>query len=132
MKHVRIIRVIDNVNMGLGHDGIARLCLEQFKFDVTKLGEDMLVMCLNRAKDKLKIIGCQGKVVGYLKNPKGRKIMMEAIQFIPTTFGANGFNYDDALKKALSERLVRTASQQRVGPLQAYRAMERAGLTART
>lgn len=132
MNKTKILQVIENVHMGLGHQGLALLCKTKFKLDLNKLEDGTLVMFINRDKNKLKIIGHQGIVLGYLRMPHERKIMMEAIQYLPQTFGATGWNYDEALKKALESRLVQKTSSTKVGPLQLYRAMERAGLTART
>lgn len=83
-------------------------------------------MFLNRKRDKLKIMGAGGKVLGYLRMPSGQRIMLDAIQFIPRTFGATGFNYDEALQQALGARL--SAASRARSPLQAYRAMANAGL----
>ncbi len=107
MKKPRIVLLVDNVHMGLSHDGLARLAVS-FKADASKLGEGELLMFLNRAKDKLKILGAGGRVVGYLKMEKGRRIALDAIRFLPETFGANGFSYDSALSKALAEKLFRS------------------------
>lgn len=128
MTGVKVITLIDNVPMGNGHNGLAEIAKKVAKIKVDELATGEVLMFLNRAKDKLKILGSRGVVVGYLKMPKGRRIMLEAIQYIPQTFGSNGaINYDSALTKALTERLqaVRT---KHMSPLQAVRAMDRAGL----
>lgn len=105
----RIIKVISPVHMGLGHVGL-RLLLAKEKnkggagIDVQTLSDGVLIMCINGAGDKLKIIGGGGQVIGYLKMNKGRKIMKDALQFIPQTFGGTGFNYDAACKAALKSK----------------------------
>lgn len=128
---MKIIQLVVDVNMGLGHPGLIALCKENFKLDVTKLRDGELLMFLNRDRSKLKILGKQGLVLGYLRMPNGRKIMLEAIQYLPATFGGAGFNYDSALERALNERLISTqgASKRRVSALEAYRAKVGAGLT---
>lgn len=125
---MRIIRLVDNVSMGLGHQGLHRLMLGNFKLDITKLEDGQLVMFLNKKKDKLKIIGKSGTVLGYLKMPNGRRIMLDAVQYIPQTFGGSGFDYDLALKKALRARLVKPTELNKFGPLQVFRAMKGSGL----
>lgn len=125
---MKIIQLAVDVNMGLGHPGLMELA-KRFKMDVTKLGDDDLLMFLNRDRSKLKILGKQGIVLGYLRMPGSQKIMLEAIQYLPQTFGGSGFNYDDALKKALVERLIsRQSGKKRVSVLEAFRAKKAAGL----
>jgi hypothetical protein len=132
MSHPKIILLIDNVNMGLGHPGLTALA-RKFKKDPATLKDGELLMFLNRKRDKLKMMGHQGIVLGYLRMPKGRQIMLEAIQYLPKAFGAQGeINYDRALHTVLSDRLAKKHLPKSVSPLQAYRAMERSGLTART
>lgn len=99
--------------MGLGHDGLKKLLLKHTKnggaeLDVTTLAVGDLVMCLNTFGDKLKIIGHQGLVIGYLKLPNKQRIMREALQYIPNTFGSAGFNYDKACKISLQDRMGHT------------------------
>lgn len=119
MKDVKIIRVLDQVNMGLGHDGLALLLKRRFSYDVAEMKPDSLVVCINRAKDRVKILGSKGLVVGYLKLPRGQRLMMEAIQYIPQAFGADGFNYDTALTKALAHSLTATGAR-KPGPYTAF------------
>lgn len=105
MSQPRIFKVVLGVHMGLGHDGIAELLKEQVKIDVKKLNDGDLILCLNRQGDKMKIMGRKGLVLGYLRMPNGQRIMLDALQYIPRTFGGGTFNYDAAAKKALLKRL---------------------------
>lgn len=123
----RICKVVMNVHMGMGHHGLSELLREQHSLDVTTLSDGDLVMFINTAGDKLKLIGGQGKVLGYLRMPRGQKLMFEAIQFIPRTFGSAGLNYDQAVRMALTERLGRPQPSNS-GPLNTARAMRQAGL----
>lgn len=109
----RIKTLVQGVHMGLGHDGLARLLKKPVRqggadLDLHDLAMGDLVMCLNGKGDKMKVIGHKGLVLGYLKLPRGQKIMAEAIQFIPNTFGGDGFDYDQAVRRALSTRLGST------------------------
>jgi hypothetical protein len=125
----RVLTLIDNVPMGNGHHGLAEIARKVAKIKVEELGSGEVIMFLNRAKDKLKIVGSRGVVLGYLKMPKGQRIMLEAIQYIPQTFGSSGaLNYDKALEKALVQRLQRERGKIHLNPLQVVRAMERAGV----
>lgn len=90
--------------MYLSHDGLAEMA-RKAKVKIEELEEGDLLMFLNRAGDKMKLLGAQGKVIGYLRMPKQQKIMREALQYIPATFGAKGFDYDAACKKSLEQRL---------------------------
>lgn len=127
MTPTKIVLLIDNVHMGLGHDGLTAVA-RKFKKNPEALQDGELLMFLNRRRDKLKIMGSAGRVIGYLKMPKGNKIMLEAIQYIPQAFGASGINYDYALRSALQSRLVRRVEESRRGPLQAWRAALHAGV----
>lgn len=105
MSQPRIFKVVLGVHMGLGHDGIAELLKEQVKIDVRNLNDGDLILCLNRQGDKMKLLGHKGLVIGYLRMPDKQKIMLDALQYIPMTFGGGSFNYDAAAKKALLKRL---------------------------
>lgn len=94
-----------DVHMGLGHDGLAAIA-RKGKINLQDLVESDLVMFLNRAGDKMKVLGSQGRVVGYLKMPARNPISIEALQYIPHTFGVEGgFNYNAALKMMLEKKL---------------------------
>lgn len=99
----RIIRVLTGVNMALGHDGLALIIKKEANIDVRVIDSGEMVLCINGAYNKLKAIGGGGVVLGYLKMPKGRTLMKEAVQFIPKVFGGDGFTYDDACKQALDK-----------------------------
>ncbi len=104
----KIIRLIDGVHMGLGHLGLELLARKNFGIEAKNLGPGEILMFLNRKRDKLKILGAGGHVVGYLRMPHGQRIMLEALQYIPQTFGHSGeINYSASLKRALAEQLVR-------------------------
>lgn len=100
----RIRKVIQGVHMGLGHDGLALLLKKEAEIDVHKLQDGDLVLCLNKHGDKMKVIGCHGLIVGYLKMPERQRIMQEALQYLPQTFGGTGFNYAAAERTALNQR----------------------------
>lgn len=115
--------------MGLGHDGLRELLAKPERqggadLDLEDLSEGDLVMCLNGHGDKMKVIGHKGLVLAYLKLPNKARIMGEAIRYIPATFGGEGFDYDRAVKQALTERLAIRQS----GPLKEARAKVAAGL----
>lgn len=117
--------------MGLGHDGLRSLLAKPVdkggaNINLDTLNDGDLVMCLNTLGDKLKIIGCRGLVIGYLKMPKKHRIMMEALQYIPHTFGGKGFDYDAACRRSLEERMGKFKAH--TSPLDAARAKQASGL----
>ncbi len=122
----RIRKLVENVHMGLGHEGLAKL-LKRAGINVNSLAEGDLIMCLNTKGDKLKVIGGRGLVIGYLRMPRSQRIMKEALQYIPRTFGASGFDYDAACKTSLEKRLGLN-KQVTTGPLKEARALKQAGL----
>jgi hypothetical protein len=132
----KILRVIDNVPMGRGHEGL-KLIAEQVKIDVTTLKPGELVLFLNRRKDKLKTLGAPGKgkllgPVSYIKTENGQLLTMDAIQHIVKSMNPDGtVDYDKALEAAVRHLLTRRAKRvQVVSPLRAYRTGKEAGVTA--
>lgn len=101
----KVTLVVQGTSMQLGHEGLAKLLKKDANVDITKLEPGSLIMCLNTAGDKLKVIGAFGMVIGYLKMPKGQKIYKEAFQYLPQCFGATGFDYTKAVRLALEKRL---------------------------
>jgi hypothetical protein len=125
----RIVLAIDNVHMGLGHDGLAALA-KKYKADVTKLEAGELILFLNRQKDKFKFFGAN-HVLGYYRNPKGHRIALQALQYVPHAFAATGsLDMEKAMEEGLKQVLV-SKLKQHPSPLQVARAMDGAGLTAR-
>lgn len=104
MSRPRIFKLFLDVNMNLSHRGLAEMAVKA-RCNPETLSEEDLLMFINKAGDKLKILGGGSKVIGYL-NLKGRRIMMDAIQYIPQTFGSTGFDYDQAVRTALTKRLA--------------------------
>ena len=101
----RLLRVFHDTHMGMGHKALADIA-EKHVNVVNELKNGSILMFLNKRGDKLKILGSSGLVVGYLKMPGGERITLDALQYIPQTFGANGeIDYPKALKKALLKKL---------------------------
>lgn len=127
MSRPRIRKLVEGVHMGLGHDRLAKLIKRKADIDVYELTDSDLIMCLNSHGDKMKILGCRGLVLGYLKMPNKQKIMKEALQFIPRTFGSGGFDYNAACRDALEQRFA-TMRHRKAGPLAAAAAKQAAGV----
>ena len=106
---MKIAVIFHNVHMGLSHDGLTVLAKRK-GFDPQTLPSDRVLVFINRSHDKLKIMTAGGHVLGYLNN-RGRRIAVEAIQYIPQAFGnKTGFDYDKALKLHLTKVLAQKAS----------------------
>jgi hypothetical protein len=105
---MRTVLLIDNVNMGKGHDSLTELA-RSFRVNPARLGAGEVLMFLNRKRDKLKVMGAEGKVIGYLRMPSGQKIDLNAIQYLPKTFNPElEINYEQALRESLITALART------------------------
>jgi hypothetical protein len=114
--------------MGLSHRGLAELSKRFLKIDARTLENGDLLLFLNKKGDKLKVLGCQGQVVGYVSSLNGSRLMKDALQYLPHTFGATGFDYDGAVKIALEKRLYQGKPQ--AGPLVVARKAKEAGLAS--
>lgn len=101
----KIKRLFLNVNMGLGHNGLASVARDH-KIEPSALGDEELLLYINRRMNKLKILGGGGLVIGYYRTRGEEKMMLEAIQYLPQTFGAKGFDYNAAVEKALKTRFA--------------------------
>lgn len=131
MSAAKIRKLITGVHMGLGHDGLRALLAKpankggaSLNLDDLRTGD--LVMVLNTAGDKLKVIGHKGLVIGYLKMPNKAKITLDALKFIPETFSGQGFDYDAACRKSLDERFGRARPS--TSPMDIARAKQAAGV----
>ncbi len=111
--------VIDSVHMGLGHAGLAELA-KKLKVDPASLEPGQLLLFINNAQDKVKIMGGRGTVIGYYKHPRGR-INLEALQYVPASFGGGEIKFDTALRRAVTGQLARKRSAN-ASPLEVYRA----------
>jgi len=105
----RVVYTATGMDLRLGHEGLIRQLnrsayFRERKQKVEELPVGSLVYCLNTQETKLKALGGKGMVVGYLRTPGNRKLYREALQYLHETFGADGFDYDAATKKALAKR----------------------------
>lgn len=105
----RIVAAVSNVSMSLGHDGLVSIC-KQLKINPDTMKDGDLVLFVNRARNRLKLLGPQGIVLGYLKMPNEQRLPLEAVQYIPRTFTANGrVNLGAAVEAYLVDRLKKRA-----------------------
>lgn len=110
----RIIAVIDNVHMGMAHQGLSLLA-KKFKVNLQALGQGELVLFLNRGRDKIKVMGAMNQVLGYIKMPNGRKFPLAAIQWLPQTFAGNGsINLEKALEIHVTQAMEKRTTGMRI------------------
>lgn len=101
----RIIAAISNVNMGKGHEALF-LIAKRLGVNLGTLPEKSLVIFINRARDKMKILESSGVVLGYIRMPNGEKLPLGAIQYLPQAFSANGrVDVDGAVKLFIQAKL---------------------------
>jgi hypothetical protein len=99
-----IIRLFLDTHMGLSHPGLIEIA-KNAKVNVDKLNDGDLLMFINRKLNKVKVLGAKGKVIGYLRTPDNRPIMLDALQYLPHTFGGASWDYTEACKLALQKKL---------------------------
>lgn len=97
MKQPKLLAAIANVSMALGHDGLS-IVAKKFNIKVEKLEDGELVLFINKQRDRLKMIGAKGVVLGYVRMPKGQSLPVGAIQYLPQAFSGDGkINVDSAI-----------------------------------
>jgi hypothetical protein len=107
---MKIAVIFHNVHMGLSHEGLSVLAKKK-GFDPQTLPSDRVLVYINRSHDKLKIMTAGGHILGYLNN-RGRRIALEALQYIPQAFGnKTGLDYDKALRLHLTKVLADKANR---------------------
>lgn len=107
----QIRKLFLDVHMGLSHDGLNELARKN-KVKPETLATGDLLMFINRKGDKMKVLGAHGMVIGYLRMPKHRPISIEALQYVPETFGGSAMEYDSALRQMLVNKLRRKVNLQ--------------------
>lgn len=120
MNQPRLVAAISNISMALGHDGLSE-CAKRLGIKIDKLEDHELVLFVNRARDRLKVLGAKGIVLGYVKMPKGRKLPLGAVQFIPATFSGQGTIDIDA---AIAKYITKTLEKKSIGPIDIAKAMK--------
>lgn len=112
----RIKAVVDNTSMSLSHDGLF-LVAKKLKIDMRSLENQELIVFLNRAKTRMKVVGQSGNLIGYIRMPDNRRIPLEAIQYLPQTFSAGGkIDIEAAIGKSVTDRLKARQSELREYP----------------
>lgn len=97
----KILRVFLDVNMQKGHKGLMEHA-KKYSVSVLKLQPQEHVVFINSKGDKMKIYSANN-VVSYRREDK--KLELGTLQHFAECFGADGFAYDEALKKVLLKKM---------------------------
>lgn len=104
----KIIHVFFDVDMRAGQSGLADIAKKGGKvLKSLKAGE--FLCFLNRAETLVKVLAPTGEedshgILSSYRSPHGR-VDLNAIDYIPAAFGAEGFNMNRALRMALEDKL---------------------------
>lgn len=100
---MKIARIVLDFDMRCNFDG-AREALKANKIDLDTISSDYVVILMNRANTAFKILIDNAYLV-YFKN-NGRRIPLEAIQYLPQRFGGSEMEYNRAVRKTLEDRMA--------------------------
>lgn len=96
-----------DVSMGNGHDGLNKILQGVKKanliFARALKADPGLILFINRAKNKCKVMDDSGLVVGYLKTP--HRFTQLNLDSVAATFGGS-FEYSNSVKSALKYLLL--------------------------
>jgi hypothetical protein len=101
--HNKLLRVFLDTNMQLGHKGLTDLAAKHGS-SPRKLGPGEHIVFVNRRGNRMKIFSANN-VISYKANDTNSPLELGTLQHFAECFGANGFEYTQALKKVLTERL---------------------------
>lgn len=109
----RVIQYYSNVSMSNGHDGLTQLVMDSQKnvradnrLYPSQLEPGQYLVFTNKARDKMKVLAANN-VLAYVRLPKGERIDLRTIQYIPHAFTARGsVNYDEALKRVVEQAMA--------------------------
>lgn len=104
---MKIARIVLDFDMRCNFEGI-RETLKKQKIDLDTISDDFVVILMNKANTAFKILVDNSYIV-YFKN-NGRKIPLEAIQYLPEKFGGSEMQYNNAVRKTLQDRMARKLS----------------------
>lgn len=106
---MKLLHVFFDTDMRARHEGLLARAARERKFKRSDLAPGDLLAFINRKRDRIMVIAGLDEddtygVLGYYRSPHGRIDEM-AIQFIPDAFAGGQIDYNQALHKALHERL---------------------------
>lgn len=99
---MRIARVYFDVDLRSSFQGLRKF-LKNEKLDATTLGKGSLVIFMNRKTSAFKMLAGNDYLVYY--NNQGRRIPLDAIQYLPTYFDGTTLEFNKAMEKSVKEKL---------------------------
>lgn len=96
---MRLTRVFFGVDMRKNFDGLRKIA----RGADTALGPESSVLFINTARTSFKIMRGNKYLVYYSNG--GRRIPMEAIQYLPREFGGSAAEMSQAIEKSLREKV---------------------------
>lgn len=111
----KLVHVFFDVNLGCQHDGLSLEAKKVGKIDTEDLAAGELLLFINRRRDKIKVLASIGRgprncVLAYWRG-KDKQVLDEmAIQYIARAFDGTTINYNQALRKAIEQRLAHSKS----------------------
>lgn len=114
---MRLIHFFPETNMANRHDGLSKIAADE-GIDISDLSDGDMLIFLNKAATMIAIIAGVGEeeitygVLATYKSPvRGQRIDLNALRYIPQTFGGGKIRMDAALREALVERLYAKRSK---------------------
>lgn len=112
---MKLIHVFFDTDMRCRHDGLLARAKKERGFNRSDLGPGDMLAFINTKRDRIMVLAGLDEddtygVLGYYRSPHGR-IDELAIQYIPDAFAGGQINYNQALRKALTQRLAKKPSQ---------------------
>lgn len=111
---MNIARVFFDVHMGQSFQGLSRL-LHKNKIDPRTLGVGDFVIFINRAGTAFKLFAGNTYLV-YYKNEDRHKIPLDAIQYLPASFGGTELEFNRAVEKSLKAKVPYLFGERGAGP----------------
>lgn len=103
----QILAIFHDVHMSLNHKGLAAIARER-QINVNELRPGQFCVFINKAKNRFKVYA-PNSVLAYYRSPENRGITTQALQYIPSAFGADGFQFKRSLEKTLTNMLAKAA-----------------------
>lgn len=99
---MRIARVYFDVDLRCSFQGLRKFLTKE-KIDPISLGKGNLIIFMNRRATSFKMLAGNDYLVYY--NNSGRRIPLDAIQYLPTYFDGTSLEFNKAMEKSVRDKL---------------------------
>ena len=107
---IQVLQCFLDANLACMLPGFLKV-LDKHGIDIEKLGKGNLIPFINRKKNYIKVVACNGTrnpVVGAYRLPQGRIYDLRILGEIPSAFRADGnIDFDSALKAVLDKHFAK-------------------------